>query len=431
MQSITRDRIRNVVAALIVAALRDLAERDGAPRVGAMADLRNWWRYGQESFVALRPLAWYMPERVTVVGWLSTFAEMAAVRAAIDADPILGTRLDTMVGTEFSLNQRPLDWLLVEHLLEPMIITSRSYEFDEAAFELQFNRLDAGLRTDTIRFVEFIPLNGFTSGMADIALADGMVLRPMTDRQVSRAIQVLAVPAEFSGGPNSVQVSRFHQWAVMREQSYPVRSYKQGMSERPKAPDFPSLEEPAQRLVTALRIVCGGSVVATRPIHAQHDDDFPPTVDGGAALSAVVAADISRPTQVLSNEQVEAVCEVYEMLGMAVVRGSVVAGGVASIRVRRFQGPVRGPAHRPRHLLRGPFPQATRDRGTAERRPRGCECCTVAGRRPGAECRAQADRTVRQGCIPIAERRSSWRPPRPPIDDTPPRRKHRRPRPVR
>jgi hypothetical protein len=201
-----------------------------------------------------------------------------------------------------------------------MIIASRSYKFDEAQFELQFNRLDAGLRADTIRFVEFMPLNGFTSNMADIALADGVVLRPMTDRQVSRAIQVLAVPAEFSGGPNSVHVSRFHQWAVMREQGYPVRSYKQRMPEQPQAPDFPKLEEPAQRLVTALRIVCGGSVVATRPIHAQHDDDFPPTVDGSAALPAVVAADISRPTQVLTDEQAEAVREVYEMLGNAVVQ---------------------------------------------------------------------------------------------------------------
>jgi hypothetical protein len=320
MQPPTKDELRNAVAALVVAALRDLAERDGAPRVGAMTDLRNWWRYGQESFVALLPDARHMPERVSVVGWLNTFAEMTAVREAIDADPVLGSRVDAMVGTAFSLNQRRLDWLFVEHLLEPVIIASRSYEFDEAVFDQQLNRLDAGLRADTIRFVEFIPLNGFTSSMSDIALADGVVLRPMTDRQVSRAIQVLAVPAEFSGGPNSVQVSRFHQWAVMRDQGYPVRSYKQGMLEQPQAPDFPRLEEPAQRLVTALRIVCGGSVVATRPIHAQHDDDFPPTVDGSAALRAVVAADISRPTQVLTDEQAGAVREVYQMLATPAVR---------------------------------------------------------------------------------------------------------------
>ncbi len=320
MQPPTRGKIRNAVATLVVAALRDLAERDGVPRVGKMTDLRNWWRYGQESFVALRPMAWHMPERVTIVGWLNSFSEMAAVRDAISVDPVLGARVDTMVGTEFSLNQRPLDWLLVQHLLEPMIIDIRTYDFNEAVFEQHFNRLDAGLRADTIRFVEFVPLNGFTSSMSDIALVDGVVLHPMTDRQISRAIQVLAVPAEFSGGPNSVQVSRFHQWAVMREQEYPVRSDKQGMLDQHRGSDFPRLEEPAQRLVTAMRTVCGGSVVATRPIHAQHDDDFPPTVNGSAALPAVVAADINRPTLVLTDEQVEAVREVYEMLGNPAVR---------------------------------------------------------------------------------------------------------------
>jgi hypothetical protein len=97
---------------------------------------------------------------------------------AIDADPVLGTRLDTMVGTEFSLQQRRLDWLLVEHLLEPMIVTSRAYEFDDAVFELHYNRLEAGLLADTVRFVEFVPLTGFTSSMAEIALLDGVVLRP-------------------------------------------------------------------------------------------------------------------------------------------------------------------------------------------------------------------------------------------------------------
>jgi len=302
-----------------MAAMGDLAERDGAPKVDKMPDLRNWWRYGQESFVALRPDAWYMPERVTMVNWLDTFAEMVAVREAIDVDPILSTRVDTMVGTEFSLQQRRLDWLLVEHLLEPMIVTTRTYEFDEAVFDEHYSRLEAGLLTDIVRLVEFIPLNGFVSSMAEIALPDGVVLLPMTDRQMSRAVQVLAVPAEFSGGPNSVQVSRFHQWAVTKEQSYPVRSYKLGMPEHPQAPSFPSLEEPVQRLVTALRVVCGGSVVATRPIHMQHDDDFPRDVEGSAALPAVGLADVNRPTLLLTEDHVSTVRSVYEMLAAPAV----------------------------------------------------------------------------------------------------------------
>jgi hypothetical protein len=273
-----------------------------------------------------------MPERVTVVDWLDTFTQMTAVREAIDADPILSTRVDTMVGTEFSLQQRSLDWLLVEHLLEPVIVATRAYEFDEAVFDLFYNRLEAGLLANMVRLVEFVPLNGFTSSLIDIALSDGVVLRPMTDRQMSRAIQVLAVPAEFSGGPNTVQVSRFHQWALTREESYPVCSYKHGMPEHPQASSFPSLEEPVQRLVTALRVVCGGSVVATRPIYMQHDDDFPRDVEGSAALSTVGLADVNRPTLLLTDEGVDAVRSVYEML----VAPAVTRNRSLQVALRRF-----------------------------------------------------------------------------------------------
>ncbi|MEV6135175.1 hypothetical protein AB0L63_03730 [Nocardia sp. NPDC051990] len=273
-----------------------------------------------------------MPERVTVVGWLNTFDEMIAVREAIDADSILCTRVDTMVGTEFSLQQRRLDWLLVEHLLEPMIITSHTYEFDEAVFNLHYNRLEAGLLADTFRFVEFVPLNGFESNMTEIVLPGGVFLRPMTDRQMSRAIQVLAVPAELSGGPNSVRVSRFHQWAVTMGRRYPVRSYKQGMPENPQAPCFPSLEELVQRLVTALRVVCGGSVVATRSIHALHDDEYPHDVGGSAVLSPLDVADVNRPTLLLTEHHIDAVRSVHEMLTVP----AVVRDHSLQIALRRF-----------------------------------------------------------------------------------------------
>ena len=90
-----------------------------------------------------------------------------------------------------------------------MIVASRTYEFDAAVFDLHYNRLESGLLVDTVRFVEFVPLNGFVSSVPQVDLPGGVVLRPMSDRQMSRAIQMLAVPAEFSVGPTSLQVSRF------------------------------------------------------------------------------------------------------------------------------------------------------------------------------------------------------------------------------
>lgn len=270
--------------------------------------------------MALRPNAWHLPDRVPMVGWLDTFPEMSSVRSAVNADPIMSVRMDTAVGTEFSLQDRRLNWLLVEHLLEPMVVTVHAYRYDEAVFDAQYGRLEAGLLADEVRLVEFLPLNGFISSFEEVELSDDLVLRPMPDWQMSAAIRVLAVPAEFGGGPNSVDVSRLNQWALTAERSYPVCSDKQGMPERPIAPPFPSLEDAASRLVRALRIVCGGSAVTTRSIRAQHDDDFAPTIGEIAALPAIVTADLDRPTKLMSSEEINAIREIHRLLDTPAVR---------------------------------------------------------------------------------------------------------------
>lgn len=135
MQTYRRPAVGAALAELMLAALDGLAESDGTPTIGPMPDLRHWRRYSQSSFVALRRAAWHMPERVSTVGWLDTFSQMADVRKAIDADPVLGARVDTAVGTEFSLHPRRLDRLLVEHLLEPIVLVTRTFRFDETVFD--------------------------------------------------------------------------------------------------------------------------------------------------------------------------------------------------------------------------------------------------------------------------------------------------------
>jgi hypothetical protein len=52
MQSCRKPKVRSAVATLLVTALGDLAERDGAPKVDKMPKLRNRWRYGQEYIAA-------------------------------------------------------------------------------------------------------------------------------------------------------------------------------------------------------------------------------------------------------------------------------------------------------------------------------------------------------------------------------------------
>lgn len=279
-----------------------------------MPDLRHWQRYSQSSFVALRRTAWHLPERVSTVGWLDTFPQMADVRKVIDADPVISARVDTMVGTEFSLQHRRLDWLLVEHLLDPIVLATRGFRFDEDMFDAHYDRLEDGLLADGIRMVEFLPLNGFISPFQQVELVEDLVLLPMTDRQMSAAIRVQGVPTEFVG-TNSVEVSWLNQWALVTERAFPVVSGKYGMPDQPVAPLFPSMDEAASRLVQALRIVCGGSVITTRPVRAQHDDDLPVDLGEIAALPAIGTADLNPPTRLLSSEEIDTLQEVYRFLG--------------------------------------------------------------------------------------------------------------------
>jgi hypothetical protein len=320
--ALRRPELRAALAELMRTALEDLTRPDGAPSIGPMPDLRHWRRFSQTSFVALRWVAWHMPERVSTVDWLDTFPEMAVVRQVVETDPITGSRVDTVVGTEFSKNHRRLDWLLVEHLLEPIVRASRSFEFDDITFDLYYSRLEDGLLAAEIRMVEFLPLNAFVSGLQKIPLVDGLVLCPMTDQQISDAIRVQGVPGEFGSGPNSFEVYWLNQWAPVTERSFPVHSGKQAQPDQPAATPFPTLLEPAARLVQALRIVCGGSVIATRPIYAQHDQDFPADLGATAALPPVGLADLDRPTWLLDSQQAEDVREVFRLLSEPAVEGN-------------------------------------------------------------------------------------------------------------
>lgn len=310
-----RPELRAALAVLMQAVLADLVDHDQTPSIDAMPEYERWRRQGQEAFLALHR-GWHMPARVSHYRWLETFPQMAAVRAAIDADPVLSTRVDTLVGVEFHARHRQLGLLLVEHLLEPVVTATRSYQFDEDTFDALYRRLEDGLLTEQVHVVEFIPLLAFVaaSPFDRVELGNGLVLEPMTDSQISAAIMHGAVPVEFSGGTNSVRLSRFHQWALTTQHTFPVCSAAQGMPAQPVAPPFPTLYQPASRLVKALRIVCGGSAVTTREIQAQHDHDFPLLSDMGAVLSTAEAVDMNRPTLLLTSQDVDAVGEVFTQL---------------------------------------------------------------------------------------------------------------------
>jgi hypothetical protein len=89
---------RDAVAELVRAVLARFALNEAAPRFGTRIDVRRWWRLGQEDFAGLQRDAWVMPKDLPILGWLDGFPEIAAVRQAYAADPVLRDRVDTMLG---------------------------------------------------------------------------------------------------------------------------------------------------------------------------------------------------------------------------------------------------------------------------------------------------------------------------------------------
>lgn len=293
-------RRRAAVAALARSVLDRLSTDDGQPHIGRTIDNRRWWRRGQEDFVGLQPCAWTMPPAVPIHGWLDSFAEMKPVREAYGADPRLGYRVDTMIGVEFNRQDRIFGWLLIEYVITPMVLATGTYDYDVAVFDRVYDDFERGFGAEQIHMIEFLALNGFESNESVILLPDGLVLQRMSDTQMSAAIDHLAVPRMSGGSVNGARVSRFDQWALMTARAYPVADGRP--IDNPRPPAFPTLYEPAIALITALRIVCGGSVVSTRSMFAQAHTEFPIVLGASAVLTAFDSADNDRPTYLLTDK---------------------------------------------------------------------------------------------------------------------------------
>jgi hypothetical protein len=303
------DQRAAAVESLVRAVLDRLAGDEGSPRVDRLPDNQRWWRYGQESFVGLRSCAWLMPAYVPIVGWLDSFPEMKAVRAAYAADPVRGPRVDALLGTIASRAARNFDWLFIQHVIEPMVLATGSYEFRNDVFQRVYSRFELGFGASTITMVEFLPLNGFESALPRLELSDGLVLQSMTDGQMDHAISALAVPRIAASSVNGVQISRFDQWALIRSRVLEVVAGHVDVVPADAEP-FPTLLEPASSLIAALRIVCGGSAITTRPMYGQADDEFPMVCGARAVLTSFGAADNTRPTRLMPKDA-DAVRVVY------------------------------------------------------------------------------------------------------------------------
>ncbi|HET6353449.1 hypothetical protein [Streptomyces sp.] len=209
--------------------------------------------------------------------------------------------MDTLVGATFSAQRRSLDHLVLNLVID-LVTATRSWELDEAVFDRLYLRLQQGLAQDTVRFIDFVPLLGFTAStsLAGEELVGQVVLRPMTDRELSHAVPRAAVPIDGYVATTAHQISRFYQWCLAVEHSHPLRTGH--VDTPPLGPPMPVFGHVTPSLLAALRLVCGGSATTSRALRTRHSDDLAPGEGSSALLSPVGTTDLDRPTTLAGQE---------------------------------------------------------------------------------------------------------------------------------
>lgn len=305
--------LHSAAANLVTAVLAALAEREVEPRFVLQRDYRSWKRSQQEVFLGHEHELWQHPIEFSSSDWWRSLPEYQALRAVVEDHDVLRTRLDTLVGFPSTLVHRQLDAVVVQYLLTPVVEAIRAYRFDRDTFEAAYAAVEAGLLTETVRLVEYVPLLGFdiSPSLACASLPDGLTIRPMSDVELSEAVRVMGVPIGQFSSTNSFILSRFHQNALVLERDFPVHS---GSDQHPDAAMRSPFDDAARRMLTTLRVVCGGSVTYGRPMRLQNQEDFDAHRYASAILTEVQHPAEERPTLLVDGAKVEELHEVYALL---------------------------------------------------------------------------------------------------------------------
>ncbi|WP_061296225.1 hypothetical protein [Herbidospora cretacea] len=316
--AIRYDDMHEITGALMIAVLEELTVAGQAPVFAEYVGQDGWSRSSQETLMVIRRQRWRHPMALSSPYWWEQLPQMRAFRTVLASHPELSSRVDTLIGFDFSAQRRDLQQLLIVDLLTPLVEAARDYVFDRTVFDVAYERVEAGLLAENVRWSQIVPLLGFDMAQRlQVDLGDGLVIRLMTDVELSAAVQA-GLPDQASFGTLSREVSRLYQCAVIKVTTYPIRAGETvDHVVRPA-----SIADDASRVQIALRLVCGGSVTTGRLLEMQHPDDFPATHGYSVSRSWSDAPDLDRPTLLLDPVQVTAVQRMMVMLADPAITGN-------------------------------------------------------------------------------------------------------------
>ncbi|MFC8247474.1 hypothetical protein [Streptomyces chartreusis] len=302
------------VCCTLAARLMEELGKDGTtPQICAGTPMGGWQRTSQEMFTSKRIKEWYPPKF-----WWNSFEEleeMRQLRSFVQGHRVLASRVDTLVGTAFNAQRRDLAGL-VRSLVYELVLANGSWTFGQESFVVAYERLEADLLVETVTCTDFAPFLGF-DGSQDIEgeeIAAGVVLRRMTDKEISIAVQRAATPIEQYLSPQTIQVSRFNQWALTAEHTHPLRTGDESLTPPPAAPVLPIYADALPSIVAAIRLVCGGSAATSYAIRTDSLGE-----GYSAALTPIGPTDPLRPTVLAGKATLDRIRSAYQHLTNPVV----------------------------------------------------------------------------------------------------------------
>jgi hypothetical protein len=260
-----------------------------------------------------------------------------ALRAALTADPWIGSQFDNLVGSAFSQSRLELTTLFGLDLLEPLIAHTGSFEFDRERFAELYDRIERDLVSDTVTRLVWMPLLGIdpSAEVSSIDLGDGWQLRPMTDHELSLSIDFGTLPSHPQSFADLEErwVSPLNQWALAKEWSLPkvIGETLPSQEDLGAVVGFGNVAELADQLVTALRVVAGGVVCAGAAAETNQ-----PRIGGGRG-SSFTRRFVARPDNatpcILHASDVPTLQQLWTQLAMPQVQHAK-ALGIALRRLR-------------------------------------------------------------------------------------------------
>lgn len=238
-----------------VAAMTSLAAAGSAP---SFVDQQHWpqkWkRDGDEQFRPLVRRVWSF-QIDPVWRELSALPEYSDLRAATRAHPEVERQLDAMVGSAWSRRSVRIQDLLLIAYLSPVVEQRGAFEFDDDLATSIYLEIEQVLLSPTVLVHQVLPLLGFGAVDTVSGPRDDVVVRQLTDQEISRLIDMGALP--YQRRDQSVTVPRSWQWALVADTLTPKVV---GEPESTTLPELPDLFEQEEVMLAAARLVGGGSV---------------------------------------------------------------------------------------------------------------------------------------------------------------------------